>query len=130
MSGAWLDSPSQSSNPNNIVAHLTAEQVIAVRALVSGNVIADNVSRNITAADNGQTLAPTGVLTYTIPAGLSPKPSFVVKLPVTGSVTVAVSGGATSNGATVALTRARATNSVGFVVLAHTEGDAYGVSGT
>ena len=109
-------------------APLTAGQVAALQVLVSGDRIADAASRNISASDNGNFLAPTGAITYTIPAGLSPMPSFTVDCPVSGSVTVAVSGGATINGAAASLSRTRATNPVGFVVLAH-EAGAYGVSG-
>ena len=91
--------------------------------------IADAASRDITAADNGKSLAPTGTLTYTIPAGLSPMPSFTVDCPASGTITIARSGGATLNGAGTSLTRTRANNPVGFVVLAHVDTDAYGVSG-
>jgi hypothetical protein len=91
--------------------------------------ITDSVSRTITAADNGQFLAPTGAITYTIPAGLTPMPSFTVDCPAAGAVSIARSGAATINGAGTVLTRTRAANPVGFVVLAHADADAYGVSG-
>lgn len=100
----------------------------ALQALVSGTRFQDAVSRVITADDNGRFLAPTAALTYTIPAGLYPTPSFTVDCPATGAVTIAVSGGATANGGTTSLSRARSANPVGFVVLSH-EYDAYGVSG-
>lgn len=108
---------------------LSIAEVGAVRSLVSGAGIADAASRDITAADNGQSLTPTVTLIYTIPAGLVPKPSFTVDGPAAGTITIAVSGGATSNGGTASLTRTRANNPVGFVVLAHAEADSYGVSG-
>lgn len=101
----------------------------ALQALVSGARSLDSVSRVISAADNGRLLAPTTAVTYTIPAGLTPQPSFSVDCPVTGAVTVAVSGGATVNGATTSLTRTRAANPVGFVVVAHNDTNAYGASG-
>ena len=101
----------------------------ALQALVAGNRVLEATSRAITAADNGRLLAPTVSLTYTIPAGLSPAPSFSVDVPLGGTVTVAVSGGATVNGASTSLTRSRAANVVGFVVVAHNETDSYGVSG-
>ena len=85
-------------------------------------------SRDITAADNGKFLTPTGTLTLTLPAGLSPMPSFTVDCPASGTVSIARSTTATINGAGTTLTRTRANNPVGFVVLAH-ESDAYGVSG-
>ena len=107
---------------------LTQDQIIAVQGLVSGRRTVDAGSRSITKDDNGAFLAPTAALTYTIPAGLSPMPSFTVDCPPTGAVTVAASGGATINGAATFLTRTRAANPVGFVVLSH-EADAYGVSG-
>lgn len=107
---------------------LSPAQQTAVVALVSGDRIADATSRSITAEDNAKFLAPTGSLTYTIPAGLDPMPSFTVDCPASGTVSIARSGGATLNGAGTTLTRTRASNPVGFVVLAH-ESDAYGVSG-
>ena len=108
---------------------LTSAQVAALQLLLAGTRVQDAVSRAITALDNGRLLAPTTVITYTIPAGLSPMPSFTVDCPAAGAVTVAVSGGATINGAATALSRTRAANPVGFVVLVH-ESDAYGVSGS
>lgn len=86
-------------------------------------------SRDITADDNGKFLTPTGTLTLTIPEGLDPMPSFTVDCPASGTVSIARSGSATINGAGTTLTRTRADNPVGFVVLAH-ESDAYGVSGS
>lgn len=91
--------------------------------------LADSSSRALTAADNGRRLAPTAALTYTIPAGLSPMPSFSVDCPASGTISIAVSGGATINGAGTTLTRTRASNPVGFVVQAHSEPNSYGVSG-
>jgi len=85
-------------------------------------------SRDITADDNGKFLTPTGTLTLTIPEGLDPMPSFTVDCPASGTVSIARSTTATINGAGTTLTRTRANNPVGFVVLAH-ESDAYGVSG-
>lgn len=113
------------AKPPEGVSRARAEQL---DALVSGDRIADATSRSITSEDNAKFLAPTGSLTYTIPAGLDPMPSFTVDCPVSGTVSIARSGGATLNGAGTTLTRTRASNPVGFVVLAH-ESDAYGVSG-
>lgn len=122
--GRWYDPITDSPVPGT----LSHDQATGAAALVSGDRIADATSRSITVGDNGKFLAPTGTLTYTIPAGLSPMPSFTVDCPASGTVSIARSGGATLNGAGTTLTRTRASNPVGFVVLAH-ESDAYGVSG-
>jgi hypothetical protein len=127
--GGSLSTARGEQNPSADGASLSSTEVAAVRALVSGDRTADAISRDITASDNGKTLAPTGALTYTIPAGLSPAPSFTVDCPASGTITIASSGGATLNGAGTSLTRTRASNPVGFVVLAHVETDSYGVSG-
>lgn len=108
---------------------LTAIEIATLRVLVSGGVTPLSASRAITAADNAVWLTPTVALTLTIPAGLSPMASFTVDCPAAGAISVAVSGGATINGASTTLTRTRAANPVGFVVLAHQETDTYGVSG-
>ena len=108
---------------------LSIPQAVAVQVLVAGGRVLDTVSRSITVDDNGKLLAPTGPLIYTIPAGLSPPPSFSLDCPLAGAVTIAVSGGALTNGATTSLNRSRASNLVGFVIVAHNEVDSYGVSG-
>lgn len=107
---------------------LTADEVSLIRGVVSGDRTPVASSRDITADDNGKFLTPTGTLTLTIPAGLDPMPSFTVDCPSSGTVSIACSTTATINGAGTTLTRTRANNPVGFVVLAH-ESDAYGVSG-
>lgn len=107
---------------------ITGSTANAVQALVSGDRTPVTSSRDITADDNGKFLTPTGTLTLTIPAGLDPMPSFTVDCPASGTVSIARSTTATINGAGTTLTRTRANNPVGFVVLAH-ESDAYGVSG-
>lgn len=114
---------------NRVAQSFSVAETFSIRSLVSGDRIADATSRDITAADNAKFLAPTGALTYTIPAGLSPMPSFTVDCPASGAISIARSGGATLNGVGTTLTRTRANNPVGFVVLAHTDADAYGVSG-
>ena len=108
---------------------LSAAQVASVQVLVASGRTLDLVSRLITADDNGRLLAPLAGVTYTIPAGLSPPPSFSVDPSAAGPVVIAVSGGSTANGGTASLSRSRAANVVGFVVVAHNETDAYGVSG-
>lgn len=107
---------------------LPEQKVVAISGVVSGDRTPVASSRDITADDNGKFLTPTGTLTLTIPAGLDPMPSFTVDCPASGTVSIARSTTATINGAGTTLTRTRANNPVGFVVLAH-ESDAYGVSG-
>lgn len=118
--------PAGSSQPP--LMGLTPTTKDAVQALVSGDRTPVASSRDITAGDNGKFLTPIGTLTLTIPAGLDPMPSFTVDCPASGTVSIARSTTATINGAGTTLTRTRANNPVGFVVLAH-ESDAYGVSG-
>lgn len=89
-----------------------------------------SADRTITAADDGRQFYCTTALTITVPAGLTPRPTFTVDCPPSGNASVAVSGGATINGATTTLTRSRSSNPAGFVVLAHQDADAYGVSGS
>lgn len=86
--------------------------------------------RTITADDDGAVFACSTALTLTIPAGLSPRPSFVADPPPTGNLSIAVSGATTINGATTTLTRTRASNPAGVGVLAHQDSDSYGVSGS
>lgn len=126
--GAPQPIPLTETDTDPLAPQLSAAEVAIIRSSVSGDRIADATSRSITSEDNAKFLAPTGSLTYTIPAGLDPMPSFTVDCPASGTVSIARSGGATLNGAGTTLTRARANNPVGFVVLAH-ESDAYGVSG-
>lgn len=80
--------------------------------------------------DDGKTFNCTTALTITIPASLSPRPSFIVNPPASGNVSIAVSGGANINGATTTLTRSRASNVAGVAVVAYAESDGYGVSGS
>lgn len=118
--------PAASSSPP--VLGFNPTKHAAIDSLVSGDRTPVASSRAITADDNGKFLTPTGTLTLTIPAGLDPMPSFTVDCPASGTVSIARSTTATINGAGTTLTRTRANNPVGFVVLAH-ESDAYGVSG-
>jgi len=115
-------------NPATGLVYGQADGSGGFQELVSSIKTVDSASRNITASDNGKFLAPLIALTYTIPAGLLPMPSFTVDCPASGVISIARSTSATINGAGITLTRARASNPVGFVVLAH-EADAYGVSG-
>ena len=119
----------QDAGVANPVASPNLTQVRQIQALVAGVRIADAVSRSITKDDNGAFLAPIVALTYTIPAGLNPMPSFTVDGPASGAISIARGGATTLNGAALTLNRTRASNPVGFVVLAHSETDSYGVSG-
>lgn len=120
--GTQIDDPQKTSD-------LSSEEINLLSSVVIGAKVANSSSRTITEEDNGMFLAPTGTLTYTIPEGLDPMPSFTIDCPASGTVSIARSGSATLNGAGTTLTRTRANNPVGFVVLAHSETDAYGVSG-
>lgn len=109
---------------------LAPAETEAARSMVSASMEV-SASRAISALDAGRRLHVTGAFTLTIPAGLSPRPSFSVECPASGVVTIAVSGGATINGATSSITRARTSNWGGFVVTAlqNSPPDGYGVSG-
>ena len=102
-------------------------------ALGGINISATNVTLSgayqVTALDDGKVFTCTAALTITIPAALSPRPSFIVNPPSSGNVSIAVSGGAQVNGATTTLTRARTANVAGFAVVPYAESDGYGVSG-
>ena len=87
-------------------------------------------AKTISAIDNGRVFECTTALTITIPASLSPRPSFVVIPPSSGNVSIAVSGGANINGATTTLTRSRASNPAGIAIISYSESDGYGVSGS
>ena len=111
---------------------LTAADELAMQQAANGpsQSLREDTSRNITATDNGKTLVCTTAITFTIPASLLPRPDFVVIPPASGNASIAVSGGAQINGATSTLTRSRASNPAGIVVIAYVESDAYGVSGS
>lgn len=96
----------------------------------SGDPVTVSADRTIAASDDGKVFNLTVAATLTIPASLSPRPSFIVNPPASGNVSIAVSGGANINGATTTLTRARSANVAGFAVVAYAESDGYGVSGS
>lgn len=98
--------------------------------LRQGAVVSISTDTLITAADDARTFNCTTALTITIPANLSPRPSFIVNPPSSGNASIAVSGGANINGATTTLTRSRASNPAGVAVVAYAESDGYGVSGS
>ncbi len=100
------------------------------KVLRQGAVVSISTDTLITAADDGRIFNLTAAATLTIPASLSPRPSFIVNPPPTGNASIAVSGGANINGATTTLTRARSANVAGFAVVPYAESDGYGVSGS
>ena len=93
-------------------------------------IVSLNADRTIRASDDGRQFTCTTALTITIPASLSPRPSFVAHPPASGNLSIAVSGGAQINGSTATLTRSRANNFAGVAVVAYAESDGYGVSGS
>lgn len=96
-----------------------------------GDNLTVSADRNLTAADDQKTITCTAVLTLTIPSGLSPRPVAVVIPPASGNVSVAVSGSATTNGATTTLTRSRSSNPAGFAIMPYVDvADGYGVNGS
>lgn len=94
-------------------------------------IIALVADRVLTAADDGKRFAAQSALTVTIPAGLVPQPEVVIQCPPTGNLSIAVSGGATINGATTTLTRARSANFAGVAIVRNIDAaNSYGVSGS
>lgn len=83
----------------------------------------------VSSADDGKVYESTTAVTVTIPQNLSPKP-VVVFIPKGGTITVAVTGAATINGAATSLTRTLANNPAGFVVQPYLDANGYGVSGS
>lgn len=98
--------------------------------LRQGAVVSISTDTLITAADDGRIFNLTAAATLTISASLSPRPSFIVNPPASGNASIAVSGGANVNGATTTLTRSRSSNPAGVAVVAYSESDGYGVSGS
>ncbi len=86
-------------------------------------------SRAITSADDGALWRCTTALTLTIAAGLSPKPNLIVQPPPSGNLTIAVTGGATINGAASSINRTQASNWSGVGIVSLIGTDAYGVGG-
>lgn len=80
--------------------------------------------------DDGKVFTCTTALTITIPANLSPRPSFIINPPATGDVSLDPTGAAQLNGAGTTITRSRASNPAGVAVVAYSESDGYGVSGS
>ena len=104
-----------------------------LQALVSGAGVSDPSSLTLTTAMANTTRLPAGTQTYTIDAATAwtVGDGVAVFLPTSGTVSFAVSGGPTLNGATSTLTRTLAGNALGYVVLNRIAGTAaYGLSGS
>ena len=94
---------------------------------LTGSVIAVGVSRNLTAADNGNTLDCTATgITLTIPSGVLLTLGVVI-IP-NGTTSVASSGGTLLNGATSTIAR-DATLNAAFAVIPRTTANSYVVTG-
>lgn len=103
-----------------------------IKPRVDGLAIADAASLALAAADKNTTRVPAGTQTYTLDANTlwSVGDGVAIFLPANGTVSVAVSGGPTLNGATTTLTRTLAANSIGYVLLNRISGTAaYSLSG-
>lgn len=101
----------------------------SVPALVSGTGIPVLSSRSIAANESGSLLWPAAGVNLTVPAGLTPKPSISFDCPATGSVTITPGVGVLINNSGAPITRSRANNPVGFILVAHQEENSYGLSG-
>lgn len=84
----------------------------------------------LSAADDDKSFYTTGSVSVTVPAGLTPRPSIFIDCPTNGTVSVSVSGNTTINASTATITRTRANNPAGVVIVAHQDADGYGVSGS
>lgn len=82
------------------------------------------------ADDDGIAFRCTTALTIFVPELLSPRPTFIVNAPPTGNVSLDPTGAAQLNGAGTTLTRSRSSNPAGVAVVAYSEADGYGVSGS
>ena len=100
------------------------------RGRIVDEIVPLSTDTTIRADDDGIAFQCTTALTITIPASLSPRPSFIVNPPAADNASIAVSGGANINGATTTLTRSRASNVAGVAVVPYAESDGYGVSGS
>lgn len=96
---------------------------------IQPSIIAINASRSFTTDDDGKTFQVNGEYTLTLPSGLSWKRGVYIQCPAGSAVSIAVSGGATINGASTTLTRTRANNQAGFSVVPTGALNVYGVSG-
>lgn len=84
----------------------------------------------LTSDSDGAQFACTTAVTITVPELLDPRPSILVIPPPSGDVSLDPTGAAELNGATTTLTRSRASNPAGVAIIAYTDADGYGVSGS
>lgn len=117
------------SNTADADKPVSTAQAAAIAAVAGPGAVPLSANRVLAASDDGATFRCSAALTITVPAGLTPRPTFIVDVPPTGAVTIASSGGALLNGATASFTRTRANNPAGFAVVAHGDADSYGVGG-
>jgi hypothetical protein len=104
--------------------------VVADTVAMDGAAVSLSGAYTVAADDDKRVFTCTTALTITIPAGLSPRPSFIVNPPSSGNVSLDPTGAAQLNGAGTTLTRSRASNVAGFAVVPYAESDGYGVSGS
>lgn len=97
---------------------------------IDGQAFPLDADYTIKASDDGRRFYATKAITVTVPL-LDPQPEFTVQTPASGTLTLHPIGGVTFNGAASDVTRTRASNQVGSVVVTPYagEGNAYGVSG-
>lgn len=112
----------------------TAKQMQDLELAAFGVAVSDAANVTLVAADAGSSRVPSGAMTYTINTSTAwtAGQSVVVYLPTSGgSISFAVSGGATINGGTATLTRDLASNSTGYVVLTRIQGtNSYSLGGS
>lgn len=114
-----------------LVPGLTTAQTAAVQSLVAGGV-ADSASLTLTAAHANTNRIPSAALAYTINAstGWNVSDNMAIWLPTSGTISIAVTGGPTVNGATATVVRLLSGNPAGYVILSRIQGAlAYSVSG-
>lgn len=102
-------------------------------ASVSASGVADSTGLTLTPVHANTGRIPSGSLTYTIngSTGWSVADGMSIWLPSSGTISFAVSGGPTINGATSTLTRTLGSNPIGYVLLNRIQGtSAYSLSGS
>lgn len=112
----WYDAAASGETRN----HLDVRQGVRIPV---------TASRSLTLADDGATLQCSAAVTLTVPQDLNLFRGVTVQCPASGTVTVAVGGTVTINGAATSLTRTRAANFAGFSIIPADSPNVYGVSG-
>lgn len=134
LNGGYL--VSQTINAATQYGPYTAAARVAVGVLAGtatvadgpGRAIAVSASRNLTNADNGQTLECTTTLTLTMPVGLVS--DFACAIIPSGTTSIASDGTALLNGATTTLTRAAASNAMVAIQARISAANSYVVTGS